>query len=143
MWSKYVENVDLQTEPAFTLSISEKAAYDAGRWNGQLPLNAGQKMIKLNVTHRVFLAILAANAIIVLCMFMIMQWSMDRGFLKYANQLEQNRMERLAHVSTPAISFLISQIEKVVSRVKEADKVEALINCPPDEFTKKDGYGCG
>lgn len=52
--------------------------------------------MKLNVTHRVFLAILAANAIIVLCMFLIMQWSMDRGFLKYVDQLEQNRMERLA-----------------------------------------------
>ena len=47
--------------------------------------------------------------------------------------------ERLAHVSTPAISCLISQIEQAVLRVKEADKVEALINCPPDEFTKKDG----
>jgi hypothetical protein len=45
--------------------------------------------------------------------------------------------ERLAHVSTPAVSFLISQIEQVISRVKEADKVEALINWPPDEFTKK------
>ena len=53
-------------------------------------------MMRLNVTHRVFLAILAANAIIVLCMLLIMQWSMDRGFLKYVNQLEQNRMERLA-----------------------------------------------
>jgi len=53
-------------------------------------------MTKLNVTHRVFLAILAANAIIVLCMFLIMQWSMDRGFLRYVNQLEQSRMERLA-----------------------------------------------
>lgn len=53
------------------------------------------KIMKLNVTHRVFLAILAANAIIVLCMFLIMQWSMDRGFLKYVNQLEQNRMGRL------------------------------------------------
>lgn len=53
-------------------------------------------MKKLNVTHRVFLAILAANAIIVLCMFLIMQWSMDRGFLRYVNQLEQSRMDRLA-----------------------------------------------
>jgi two-component system sensor histidine kinase BaeS len=52
--------------------------------------------MKLNITHRVFLAILAANAIIVLCMFLIMQMSMDRGFLKYVNQLEQNRMVRLA-----------------------------------------------
>ena len=52
--------------------------------------------MKLNITHRVFLAILAANGIIVCCMFLIMQWSMDRGFLKYVNQLEQNRLERLA-----------------------------------------------
>ncbi len=52
--------------------------------------------MKLNVTHRVFLAILAANAIIVLCMFLIMQLSVDRSFLKYVNQLEQNRMDRLA-----------------------------------------------
>ena len=52
--------------------------------------------MKLNVTHRVFLAILAANAVIVLCMFLIMQWSMDRGFLRYVNQLEQSRMNRLA-----------------------------------------------
>ncbi len=52
--------------------------------------------MRLNVTHRVFLAILAANAIVVLFMFLIMQWSMDRGFLRYVNQLEQNRIERLA-----------------------------------------------
>ena len=54
------------------------------------------EMMRLNITHRVFLAILAANAIIVLFMFLIMQWSMDRGFLRYVNQLEQNRLERLA-----------------------------------------------
>ena len=52
--------------------------------------------MKLTVTHRVFLAILAANALIVLCMFLIMQWSMNRGFLKYVNRLEQSRMDRLA-----------------------------------------------
>ncbi len=52
--------------------------------------------MKLNVTQRVFVAILAANALIVLCMFIIMQWSMDRGFLRYVNQVEQTRMERLA-----------------------------------------------
>src|ERR1039457_4730349 len=53
-------------------------------------------MMKLSVTHRVFWAILAANALIVLRMLLIMQWSIDRGFLKYVNQLEQNRMEHLA-----------------------------------------------
>ena len=52
--------------------------------------------MKLHVTYRVFGAILAANAIIVLSMFLIMQWSMDRGFLKYVNHLEQTRLDRLA-----------------------------------------------
>ena len=55
------------------------------------------KKMKLNVTHKVFLAILAANAIIVLSMFLIMQWSVDRGFLKYVNQVERNRMDRLVN----------------------------------------------
>lgn len=50
-----------------------------------------------------------------------------------------SRYERLACVSTPAISNLISKIEQAVSRVMEADKIEALINCPPDEFVKKSG----
>jgi two-component system sensor histidine kinase BaeS len=53
--------------------------------------------MKFNITHKVFLAILAANAIIVLSMFLIMQWSVDRGFLKYVNQVERNRMERLVN----------------------------------------------
>ena len=52
-------------------------------------------MMRLNVTHRVFLAILAANAIIVLCMLLIMQWSMDRGFLKYVWNLEPNEIPEL------------------------------------------------
>jgi two-component system sensor histidine kinase BaeS len=52
--------------------------------------------MKLSVTQRVFWAIIAANAIILLSMFLLMQWSMDRGFLKYVNQLEQNRIDRLA-----------------------------------------------
>ncbi len=53
--------------------------------------------MKFNITHKVFLAILAANAIIVLSMFLIMQWSVDRGFLKYVNQVERNRMDRLVN----------------------------------------------
>lgn len=54
------------------------------------------KTMRFNITHRVFWAILTANAIIVLCMFLIMQWSLDRGFLKYVNNLEQHRLDRLA-----------------------------------------------
>ncbi len=53
-------------------------------------------MIKSNVTIKLFFAILAANSIIVISMFLIMQWNMDRGFLRYINQLEQSRLEYLA-----------------------------------------------
>lgn len=52
--------------------------------------------MKFSITQRVFLAILAATGIVVLCMFLIMQWSVDRGFLKYVNKFEQGRLERLA-----------------------------------------------
>lgn len=88
-----------------TLSILLKPDYDVfaeDNYSGAL----GSYTMKLNVTYRVFLAILAANAIIVLCMFLIMQWSMDRGFLKYVNQLEQNRMGRL--VDKLGRSFTVS-----------------------------------
>lgn len=77
-----------------TLPICFNPDYDIPIKNSDSIL-MGFKPMKFNVTQRVFLAILAANAIIVLCMFLIMQWSMDRGFLKYVNQLEQNRMGRL------------------------------------------------
>jgi two-component system, OmpR family, sensor histidine kinase BaeS len=77
-----------------TLPICFNPDYDVGNKNRNF-IPAGLELMKFNVTQRVFLAILAANAIIVLCMFLIMQWSMDRGFLKYVNQLEQNRMGRL------------------------------------------------
>jgi two-component system sensor histidine kinase BaeS len=72
--------------------------------------------MKLNVTHKVFLAVLAANAIIVLSMFLIMQWSVDRGFLKYINQVEQNRMERL--------------VEKLGKTYRAEEKWDSITNDP-------------
>ena len=72
--------------------------------------------MKINVTQKVFLAILAANAIIVICMFLIMQWSMDRGFLKYVNQMEQNRMDRM--------------VDKLGKTYRVEDKWDLLKNNP-------------
>jgi two-component system sensor histidine kinase BaeS len=96
MWSEYGVNVDFPPQTRITLPILLKPAYDVDTWTRRSLRHTDFEMMKLNVTHRVFLAILAANAVIVLCMFLIMQWSMDRGFLRYVNQQEQNRIERLA-----------------------------------------------
>jgi two-component system sensor histidine kinase BaeS len=92
--------------------------------------------MKLNVTHRVFLAILAANAIIVLSMFLIMQWSVDRGFLKYVNQLEQNRMDRLVErlarsYSTKGSWDFINKDREAISRLLN----ETFSEDPPQSQT--------
>lgn len=53
-------------------------------------------MLKVGIKYRLFLAMLAGTAAVVLCMWLIVQWSIDRGFLRYVNTLEQERLEILA-----------------------------------------------
>jgi len=52
--------------------------------------------MKIGLTHRLFLSILAATCLAVLSNFFIMTWSIDRGFLQYLNSFEQDRLEQLA-----------------------------------------------
>jgi two-component system sensor histidine kinase BaeS len=52
--------------------------------------------VKLSIRYRIFLAMLAATAVVVLSMFLIAQWSFNRGFLQYVNTLEQERLDTLA-----------------------------------------------
>ena len=52
--------------------------------------------MKIGITHRLFLAILAAALLSVCSMVVIMHWSLERGFLRYVNNLEQARLTRLA-----------------------------------------------
>ncbi|WP_305042317.1 ATP-binding protein [Geoalkalibacter sp.] len=52
--------------------------------------------MKIGIKYRVFLAMLAATAAVVLCMWLIMQWSINRGFLRYVNTLDQERLATLA-----------------------------------------------
>jgi two-component system sensor histidine kinase BaeS len=52
--------------------------------------------MKIGISHRLFLAILAASALSVTAMFSIMQWSIDRGFLRYVNNLEQMQLSLIA-----------------------------------------------
>jgi two-component system, OmpR family, sensor histidine kinase BaeS len=52
--------------------------------------------MKIGITHRLFLSILAATFLAVLSMFFIMQWSINRGFLQYLNKMEESRLKQTA-----------------------------------------------
>jgi two-component system, OmpR family, sensor histidine kinase BaeS len=54
--------------------------------------------MKIMIKYRLFLAMLAATGAVVVCMFLIMQWSIGRGFLAYVNTIEKERFEKLAQV---------------------------------------------
>lgn len=50
----------------------------------------------ISISHKLFLSILAATCAAILCMFLIMQWSINRGFLQYLSALDQGRLEQMA-----------------------------------------------
>jgi two-component system, OmpR family, sensor histidine kinase BaeS len=51
--------------------------------------------MRISITYRLFLSILAATCIALLCMFLIMHWSITRGFLQYLEASDRARTERL------------------------------------------------
>ncbi|GFE62770.1 ATP-binding protein [Geobacter sp. AOG2] len=55
-----------------------------------------QKLIKIRITYRLFLVILAATILTVVSMFFIMQWGLERGFRHYMHEVEQTQFARLA-----------------------------------------------
>ena len=52
--------------------------------------------MKMGITYRLFIAILAAVSLAVVSMFFIARWSVERGVRQYAGTLEAARAERLA-----------------------------------------------
>lgn len=51
--------------------------------------------MRFGITQRLFLSILATTCAAVIAMFLIMQWSLDRGFLRYVNTMDQERLGKL------------------------------------------------
>ena len=49
-----------------------------------------------SLRNKLFLAFLLSSLLLVVGMVTLFQWSFDRGFVKYINQLEQKRLETLA-----------------------------------------------
>lgn len=54
--------------------------------------------MRIMIKYRLFLAMLAATGAVVIVMYLIMQWSIGRGFLTYVNTIEKERVEKLALV---------------------------------------------
>ena len=54
--------------------------------------------MKIMIKYRLFFAMLAATGVVVICMFLIMQWSIGRGFLSYVNTMDMERFDNLAEV---------------------------------------------
>lgn len=51
--------------------------------------------MKLGIRYRLFLAILLAAGLAVVSMVVVMQWSLDRGFLHYIKNIEKSAQEHL------------------------------------------------
>lgn len=52
--------------------------------------------MKLNITHKLFLAIFLAASLAVVSSTLIMQWNLNRGVLRLINGMEKNGVSRLA-----------------------------------------------
>lgn len=52
--------------------------------------------MKIRIQYKLFLAMLAAAGAVVLCMFLVMRWSFDRGFLRFVHAQDLERLDALA-----------------------------------------------
>jgi len=52
--------------------------------------------LKIRIQHKLFLAMLAVACGVVVCMFLVMRWNFNRGFLDYVNKADLERLESLA-----------------------------------------------
>lgn len=51
--------------------------------------------MRIGIGYKLFLAILASTFLGVACMYAVFLWSLDRGLIDYANQVERKRISRL------------------------------------------------
>lgn len=54
--------------------------------------------MNIRIQYKLFLAMLAVACGVVACMFLVMRWSFNRGFLDYVNKADLERVESLAEV---------------------------------------------
>ncbi|MDP3479478.1 MAG: HAMP domain-containing protein, partial [Desulfoprunum sp.] len=57
-----------------------------------------KRTLKISIQYRLFLAFLVATCSVLICMFLVTRLSLDRGFLRYVNMMEKERLGKLAHI---------------------------------------------
>jgi len=72
--------------------------------------------MKISLTYRVFLSILSATSLAILFLFLIMQWSLNRGFYHYLGKMEQATLEQV-----------VNNLERVYSEQKSWDFLKTTI----------------
>ena len=81
--------------------------------------------MKIGIAHRMFLSILIATCMALLCMFLIMQWSINRGFMQYLAAMEQDRLEKMtakleqAYAEHESWDFLINDPDQWIMSLME------------------------
>ncbi|MFH1027139.1 MAG: hypothetical protein V1791_03960, partial [Pseudomonadota bacterium] len=53
--------------------------------------------MKISITYRLFLSMLSAAGLAILSLFLIMQWSIYRGFYQYLVKMEQAKLEQVVN----------------------------------------------
>ncbi len=51
--------------------------------------------MKMGITYRLFFIILCATGLTILCLFLIMWWSLDREFNQYIRMIDQSRLTQV------------------------------------------------
>jgi two-component system, OmpR family, sensor histidine kinase BaeS len=54
--------------------------------------------VRIRIQYKLFLAMLTVACGVVVCMFLVMRWNFNRGFLDYVNKTDLERLESLAGV---------------------------------------------
>jgi two-component system sensor histidine kinase BaeS len=99
--------------------------------------------MKIGITHRLFLSILAATSMALLCMFLIMQRSINRGFLQYLNAMNEGRLEQMegileqAYAEQGSWDFLRDNPGFLIERMLTDDITSGRLKEPKDrrDFT--------
>ena len=90
--------------------------------------------MKINIAHRLFLSILIATCMALLCMLLIMHWSINRGFLQYLTAMDQDRLKKMttnleqSYAEHENWDFLLNN---------PGQWIKGLMEKPDDNFTPK------
>jgi two-component system sensor histidine kinase BaeS len=94
MWTKCGGNEEIRKGTGIRLFSPIPLCY--GKSWRRIPTPG--EAVKIRIQYKLFFAMLAVACGVVACMFLVMRWSFNRGFLKYVNKADRERLGVLAEV---------------------------------------------